>query len=131
MFTVVDIDSVWHLVEPTAGKLLKRPRVIRNACRKGEAVCLQCEDGVVVITVDIEPVNHTRELRVWWAGVTRQASGCFEKYLPHVLKIASDLKCSAIAFGSNRRGWTRKAMRFGFIIRSDNGAIVEFARSIP
>jgi len=111
----------FHFVDPAW-----LPLVARDACRRGivtyseieeirlhccnnKAMCLACEDALVVAQLKPEPAGQHLELFVWLAVAFRH--GAFERQFPAILKIARELEAQAIAFQSRRNGWSRKLGR--------------------
>jgi hypothetical protein len=74
---------------------------IQAECESERAVCLGCEDGIVVIS--LEPPD---ELFVWLAVAFRY--GAFERQDAALQDIARDLGAETIAFQARRRGWARR-----------------------
>lgn len=72
-------------------------------CESGRAMCLACDDGIVVFTV--RGFDNGVELFVLLAVAFRY--GAFKRQVSAVLKIARELNCKTIAFQTRRRGWSR------------------------
>ena len=77
---------------------------IEAQCEKEEALCLACEDGMVVI--DLRPGPEGLEVFVWLAIAFRH--GAYERQDAALLAIARDLGAQTIAFVARRRGWARR-----------------------
>lgn len=78
---------------------------IQAECEANRAVCLACEDGVVV--VGLEPLQDDAvEMFVWLAVAFRH--GAVERQDAALRAIARDLGAEAIAFQARRRGWARR-----------------------
>lgn len=77
---------------------------IRAQCEADEALCLACEDGMVV--VDLRPGPEGLEMFVWIAVAFRH--GAFARQDAALQAIARDLGASTIAFQTRRRGWARR-----------------------
>lgn len=77
---------------------------IEAQCEAGEALCLACEDGMLVI--DLRPGPEGFELFVWLAvafkhGATARQDAALDR-------IGRDLGAQTIAFVARRRGWARR-----------------------
>jgi len=79
-------------------------REIRAQCAAEEAVCLACDDGMVV--VDLRPGPDGLELFIWIAVAFRH--GAFNRQAVALRTIARDLGAQTIAFQARRRGWARR-----------------------
>jgi hypothetical protein len=72
-------------------------------CEANRALCLACEDGMLVIDVRSGP--ESLELFVWLAVAFKH--GAFARQGPALDLIGRDLGASTIAFQTRRRGWAR------------------------
>lgn len=77
---------------------------IRAQCEEEKAICLACEDGMVVI--ELRAADGTLELFVWIAIAF--AFGAFERQESALLAIADDLGATTLAFQARRTGWRRR-----------------------
>lgn len=77
---------------------------IKAQCEGDRALCLACEDGMVV--VELRPHQDSLELFVWIAIAFRR--GAFERQHAALQQIARDLGARTIAFQSRRKGWARR-----------------------
>lgn len=77
---------------------------IKAQCAADEALCLACEDGMVVVT--LVPGATGLELFVLLAVAFRH--GAFEKRSAVLNTIGRDLGASSLAFRARRRGWARR-----------------------
>lgn len=78
---------------------------LQAECEAERAVCLGCEDGIVV--VGLAPLNGgTLEMFVWLAVAFKH--GAVERQDAALQAIARDLGAEAIAFCARRRGWVRR-----------------------
>ncbi len=77
---------------------------IQAECEADRAMCLACEDGMVV--VQLRAMATHVELFVWLAIAFRH--GAFERQLVALLEIGRELGAKTIAFGTRRRGWARR-----------------------
>ena len=73
-------------------------------CENEPALCLACEDGMMVI--DLRPGPDGLEVFVWLAVAFRH--GAYERQDAALLAIARDLGAQTIAFVARRRGWARR-----------------------
>lgn len=77
---------------------------IQAECEANRAMCLACEDAMVV--VQLQALDTHLELFVLLAIAFRH--GAFERQLVALLKIARELDAKTLAFGTRRRGWARR-----------------------
>lgn len=77
---------------------------IRAECEAERAVCLACDDGVIVIA--LQPYGAALEMFIWLGVALRY--GAFERQGPALLALARDLGAQTIAFHARRRGWSRR-----------------------
>lgn len=77
---------------------------IRAECEADRAVCLACED--VVIVIELRAVGGVLEMYVWMAVALKH--GAFERQSAAVQAIARDLGAARVAFYSRRQGWSRR-----------------------
>jgi hypothetical protein len=77
---------------------------IKAQCEAEQAMCLACEDGMVV--VDLRPGTEGLEMFIWMAVAFRH--GAFGRQDPALDKIGRDLGARTVAFQSRRRGWARR-----------------------
>jgi hypothetical protein len=77
---------------------------IRAQCEANRALCLACDDGMVVI--DLRPGSEGLELFVWIAVAFR--FGAFERQVAALDSIGRELGAQTIAFQTRRRGWARR-----------------------
>lgn len=76
---------------------------IKAQCESEKAICLACEDGMVV--VELRAVNGALELFVWIAIAFN--FGAFKRQEAALCAIAEELEAQTIAFQARRRGWGR------------------------
>ncbi len=76
---------------------------IQAECAANRAMCLACEDGMVV--VDVRYGTEGLELFVWIAVAFKH--GAFSRQGPALDLIGRDLGARTIAFQARRRGWAR------------------------
>src|SRR5574341_1383136 len=77
---------------------------IKAQCEGDRALCLACEDGMVV--VELRPHQDSLELFVWIAIAFRH--GAFDRQHAALHSIGCDLGARTIAFQSRRKGWARR-----------------------
>ena len=77
---------------------------IEAQCEKEEAICVACEDCMMVL--DLRPGPEGLEVFVWLAIAFRH--GAYERQDAALLAIARDLGAQTIAFVARRRGWARR-----------------------
>lgn len=77
---------------------------IQAQCEKQEAICVACDDGMMVI--DLRPGPEGLEVFVWLAIASRY--GAYERQDAALLAIARDLGAQTIAFVARRKGWARR-----------------------
>lgn len=123
MLKPVDIESAWEQIEPIAESLMTDPDeygpdVMLEACRSGQAVCLQNEDGYLVTTVQINGKTGLREYVIWWGSTEGPSQGAFERAIPELRAAAEKLGCANLVFYSSRPGWFRRAKAGGFRLRT-------------
>ena len=83
---------------------LSEIREIRAQCEAEQAMCLACEDGMIV--VDLRPGPEGLEMFVWIAVAFKH--GAFERQDAALDAIGRDLGAQTIAFVARRRGWARR-----------------------
>lgn len=77
---------------------------IKAQCESERAMCLACEDGMVV--VELRPFGEELELFIWIAVAFRH--GAFARQEIALQAIAMDLEATTLAFQTRRRGWARR-----------------------
>lgn len=77
---------------------------IRAQCESKEALCMACEDGMLVIS--LEPGPEGLELFVLLAVAFR--FGAYERQGAALDAIGRDLGAKTVAFRARRRGWARR-----------------------
>lgn len=104
-FTIEDADFV-RRAAPLAGRVLTASEIeeIEAECEANRAMCLACEDGMVV--VQLQALATSLELFVWLGIAFRH--GAFERQVAALLAIARELGADTLAFETNRRGWARR-----------------------
>jgi hypothetical protein len=73
-------------------------------CRDQQALCLACEDGMMV--VDLRP--HDEAIEMFVLALVAFKHGFYERQHAAAQDIARDLGASQIAFQSRRNGWGRR-----------------------
>ncbi len=104
-FAIVDVSEVWDGILP---RLLDEWCVsaeeVKRRCMDGSALCLECQDGVTIVTLQPGKKNNL-ELFVLLAVGFRP--GAFKRQEAAMLAIARDLEADTLAFRPMRRGWER------------------------
>jgi hypothetical protein len=84
------------------------PEDIYHAIRSGSAqLFLAGPEAFVVTAVDVEPYSGQRVLHLW-AGYSAPGSDVFEDAMEQIKKVARSSGCTAIRFGSSRKGWAKR-----------------------
>jgi len=104
---VVELDAVWTRIAPRIPGTAEAIALVRETCER-DAVCLECDDGVLVVT--LEPVDnlHFRLFVLLFVGYR---AGAFQRREPDLDALAVDLGASSIAGFPARRGWARLLRR--------------------
>jgi hypothetical protein len=76
---------------------------IQAECEANRALCLACDDGMVVF--DVRHGSDGLEMFIWLAVAFRH--GAFVRQGPALDLIGRDLGVHTIAFQARRRGWAR------------------------
>lgn len=128
MFRHVPIDEAWPQIEPVAMTLLsvEECEILRDACRDGRALCLGCDEGLLVVHPNINPRDGTREYHCWWGHGNEGVDAAFEKLLPTIIRDARALGCPRIVYDTRRPGMLRKGTRAGFYVRN-----IEMVYDVP
>jgi len=77
---------------------------LKAQCEARTAMCISCDDGIVVIT--LRPFGEALELFVLLAVAFRH--GAFQRQEAALRNIARDLGAQTIAFEARRTGWGRR-----------------------
>jgi hypothetical protein len=77
---------------------------LKAQCEHGTALCVACEDGIVVF--DVRYTEDDLEMFVWLAVAFRH--GAFQRQESAMLNIARDLGAKTLAFQTRRKGWGRR-----------------------
>ncbi len=104
---VVELDDVWARIAPRIPGTAEAIVLVREACER-DAVCLECADGVLIVT--LEPVDdlHFRLFVLLFVGYR---AGAFQRREPDLDALAVDLGASSIAGFPARRGWAKLLRR--------------------
>lgn len=105
-FTIEEPEFVMHACRGLRPGVAAASEIaeIQAKCRDEQALCLACDDGMVV--VDLRPAGREIEMFVWIAVAFKR--GFYERQDAAAQAIARDLGASQIAFQSRRRGWGRR-----------------------
>lgn len=77
---------------------------LRAQCEDGSAMCVSCDDGILVFT--LQPFDDGIEMFILMALALK--FGAFERQESAVRAIARDIGAQTIAFQARRRGWARR-----------------------
>ena len=103
---LVDVDTVWPRISGRIPASTPEPDGIRLECQRGTALCLECADGVLIIT--LTPSEHGA-LELFILLCVGYRAGAFQRCDPDLDKFAADLGASSIAWCPRRKGWERLA----------------------
>lgn len=107
-FRLAEIDRVWPQFRARAARSHTTAEMIEQhlkACRNGEALCLVCDDGLVIVTLEIE--RNGRITCMVLLAVSNGAFNAFARYEEQMLAIARDLEADDLAFCTDRPAWRR------------------------
>lgn len=110
MLRPVHIDEAWPKIRHIAEELIQGDVTAENLrleCQENRAMCLQSDDGIIIVTLIPCRFTNTFSLFVW-LSVALGEHGAFERQEPNVDELAKTLGAVRIAFNSKRRGWARK-----------------------
>ena len=79
---------------------------IQSQCESERALCLACDDGMLVVDVRSSPSGDAIEMFIWLAVGFKH--GAVERQDAAMRAIARDLGATTVAFQSRRRGWGRR-----------------------
>lgn len=105
-FTIEEPEFVAHACRGLK-KRVTTPSEIADLvaqCRDQQALCLACEDGMMV--VDLRP--HDEAIEMFVLALVAFKRGFYERQHAAAQAIARDLGASQIAFQSRRNGWGRR-----------------------
>lgn len=105
-FVLAEVDLVWPRFRERAARSHTPPDVLERhlkACRKGEALCLTCPDGLVILTLEMERSGRITCLVL--LAVSNGAFNAFAKYEEQLMAIARDLEATELAFCTDRPAW--------------------------
>lgn len=108
-FRIVDIADAW----PRFASRAQRSRTdtgtldrVLARCRAGLALCLECEEGISVVTLAGMPGDF--ELKVLLA-VSRGGSGAFTRRERGMVAVAQEMGARSISFRTDRpEAWARR-----------------------
>jgi hypothetical protein len=107
-FTIEDpymVEAACRGLVPTIASA-SEIRDIQSQCESERAICLACEDGMVVIDLRPDATGFGLELFVWLAVAFKH--GAFARQDTELDKIGRELGARTLAFQSRRRGWARR-----------------------
>jgi hypothetical protein len=105
-FMIEEPEFVTHACARVPAAVASRTEIeeIRAQCEVEQAMCLACEDGMVV--VDLRPGTEGLEMFIWIGVAFRH--GAFGRQDAALRAIGRDLGAASIAFQARRRGWARR-----------------------
>ena len=117
-------DCIGLVLRSRAPNLLSSPEIdaLEAKCEAERALCLLGDDGLVVV----EPQPDGDRMQMFVRLAVGFRVGAYKRQGPALLQLARDLGASTIAFGSERRGWSRY---LGPDWVSRGGGV--FAREVP
>lgn len=101
---IVDVVDVW----PRIGKRIPSGAYaadIIDDCLRGEAVCLESTDGVLVVT--LTPGSTPVHFTLFVLLCVGYSAGAYQRRESDLDAIAADLGASSIAMFPRRRGWAK------------------------
>jgi hypothetical protein len=108
-FRLVDADAEWGWIGPLVAGVDpcdNDGEDLRACCRRGEALCFACGDGVVVASLVPDRYGPGLELFVRMA-VSKGSSGALQRNDEHLDAIARELGASKIVFYTQRPGMAK------------------------
>lgn len=121
-FVLVDVDDVWPEFEQRARRARAPADHIERhlaACRAGDALCLSCPDGFVILSIECEPDGTINSIARM--AVSRGDPGAFARWEDAMVLISRDLGAKTLSFFTDRQGWARllgaawaRTSEFGF-----------------
>lgn len=104
-FRLVDVDDVWPRYAARAARCgadAEHLRWVVARCQAQMAVCLECDDGIVVLTA-VWP-----QVRLLLAVSQDGGTGVLQRREAEVLAVAKDLGGTVLSFRTDRvRAWSR------------------------
>lgn len=102
-FRVADIDEVWPRWAARAARSLAGDAHLAwviGECRSGDAVCLECDDGIVVLALG---AGGTRARALLAAG----DAGALRRREEELAAVAREMGAAEVSFRTDRKGWGR------------------------
>lgn len=102
-FRFADIDEVWPRWAARAERSLAGDAHlawVAGECRSGEAVCLECDDGIVVLAVSASGARARALFAVGDAGALRRRED-------ELAAVAREIGAAEVSFRTDRKGWRR------------------------
>jgi len=101
---IVDVIDVWPRIAKRVPAGSYAVDIIVD-CLHGEAVCMESEDGVLVITVT--PGRTPLHFTLFVLLCVGYSAGAYQRREPDLDALAADLGASSIAMFPRRRGWDK------------------------
>lgn len=105
-FWIADVEVAWNLIVDKLWRTrspLEWLDAARRKCGTGEAVCLGCDDGVVLVELQADE----RMRAVILLAVSIHGNHAFRRHEAALVRIAQDMGAQELAFRSDRKGWER------------------------
>lgn len=102
-FRIADIDEAWPRWRARAERSRAQPEHLEwvcQQCRADDALCLECDDGIVVVT--LRPKTNALVV-LFAAGVP----GAFKRREAELFTVAREIGASSVTFRTDRRAWPR------------------------
>jgi len=107
-FRIVDARHAWGTIYARTVRTRSDPwtcEEIAELCERGDAVCLSCPDGVVVIKlIGSERVGLEAEVVL---GVSSGKPGAYERTEDELMAVLRDMGVRSVFFRTDRVGWLR------------------------
>src|SRR5882672_2287905 len=104
---LTELTWVWPRIDAAARKALEGAdwlgEDILEMCRRRQALCFSCDDGVVVAELAANHHRHSEFELIVLLAVSTGPHGVVERYLPEIEEIARELGAVRIVFWSHRR----------------------------
>lgn len=107
-FRLVQIEDVWPRYAQRAARCGADSSVLAWVvadCQAGAAVCLECDDGIAVLTLRVRGAMVVAKVLL---AVSRGTSGAVERREREVVAVARDMGAAEVSFRTDReRAWCR------------------------
>jgi hypothetical protein len=105
-FQLAEADLVWPRFKERAARSHTPAEELERhlqACRRGEALCLTCPEGLVIVTLELD--RSGRIACMVLLAVSNGAFNAFAQYEEQMVAIARDLEATELAFCTDRPAW--------------------------